>query len=120
MMHLVISPAADDDLTAIWRYIGVEKGNVEAAINILESIRDTLLLLPRFPQLGRSCTEFEDYVPNLKSLAVEGYVIYYRLTDDGIDVGRVVNARRERERIVMRWPVDEGKQDPSGDTEQPE
>jgi len=94
---------ADDDLTAIWRYIGVEKGNVEAAIQTLQSIRDKLLLLPRFPQLGRRCGEFDDFVPGLMALSVEGYVVYYRLIDDDvIEVGRVVHTRREREQIVLQ------------------
>ncbi len=109
MIRLVISRAADDDLNAIWQYIGVEKGNVEAANHILESIRDTLLLLPRFPHLGRSCTELESYVTNLKCMTLEGHLVYYRLTDEGIDVGRIVNARRERERIVIGWSVENGR-----------
>jgi hypothetical protein len=28
------------------------------------------------------------------------------LTEDGIDVGRIVNVRRERERIVSGWSVE--------------
>jgi plasmid stabilization system protein ParE len=72
MIRLIISPAADADLKAIWRYLGVEKGNIEAANHILDSIRDTLLLLPRFPHLGRCCTEFDEYVANLKCITVEG------------------------------------------------
>lgn len=102
-MLLIVSHEADDDLQAIWKYIGIEKGNADAANRILLDIRDAILLLPRFPHLGRSCPEFHPYVPDLKCMNVEGYVIYYRIDDEIVYVGRIVHSRREQERIIMAW-----------------
>ncbi len=103
MVRLMISHAADEELTAIWKYIGVEKGNVDAAIHILKSIRDTLRLLPRFPEMGRPCPEFKNYVPSLRCVNIEGYNVFYRFNDGRIDVGRIVHSRREHERIIRNW-----------------
>jgi len=102
MIRLVISPQADDDLTAIWQYIGVENGNVEAATQVLAAIRDTLLILPGFPHLGRPCTEFADDVPRRHRISIEGYIAYYRLHGDTLEVGRIVHERRNRQ--VMLYP----------------
>ncbi len=102
MIRIVISPQAEEDLTTIWHYLGVENGNVDAATRVLEAIRDTLLMLPEFPRLGRPCPEFSTAVPNLFRLSIEGYVVYYRLIGGRLEVGRIVHERRNRQ--VMLYP----------------
>ena len=104
MARLVISPTAQDDLQEIRHYLAVENDNIDAALNLLQAIREALLLLTRFPQMGRRCREFEKYVPGLMMIPVQGYVIYYHRTNDNvIEVGRIVHMRRERERIIRGW-----------------
>lgn len=100
MLTLNISPKADSDLNEIGHYLGVEQHNPEAANRIIQSIMETLLLLPQFPQLGKSCTEFTDLIPNLMFLTAEGYLLYYRCDEDSIDVIRIVHSHRERRRVL--------------------
>jgi toxin ParE1/3/4 len=49
-------------------------------------------MLLTMPQAGRLRQEFRE---NLRSFAVENYVIFYRTVSDGIDILRVVHGRRD-------------------------
>ena len=48
--------------------------------------------LINFPSAGRSYAEIR---PNLRGLPLDGYIIFYRVLDDGIEIFRVINARRD-------------------------
>lgn len=99
-MRLRISPQADDDLSEIGRYIAQEHRNPEAARHLLDSIMETLLLLPQFPSLGKCCTDFDDRLPGLMTVTIEGYLLYYQIHGTTIDVLRVVHSRRDRRRAL--------------------
>jgi toxin ParE1/3/4 len=58
-------------------------------IDRLTAAFDMLLAMP---QAGRLRQEFHE---NLRSFAVEHYVIFYRMVSDGIDILRVVHGRRD-------------------------
>ena len=100
MANLKISPTADSDLNEISQYLAVEQDNPEAADRVIRAVMDTLLLLPNFPRLGTVCHEFSDLFPNLQSITVEGYLLYYRRNEEMIDVIRIVSSRRERRRAL--------------------
>lgn len=102
-MRLLISHEAEVDLQVIMNFIGIENANLNAASKILTSIRDLLLLLPKHPHLGRECTELEQYVPDLHCISVEGYIAYYRVRANQIEVARIIHERRDKERIIRWW-----------------
>lgn len=47
--------------------------------------------LVTFPNSGKSYAEIHS---DLRGLPLEGYIIFYRLLDDGIEILRVVSGRR--------------------------
>jgi len=42
--------------------------------------------------MGRS---YGEIYPDLRGIPLDGYIIFYRVLDDGIEILRVVNARRD-------------------------
>jgi toxin ParE1/3/4 len=48
--------------------------------------------LASFPKIGRS---YDDVQVGLRGLPLEGYIILYRMIDDGIEIVRVVNGRQD-------------------------
>ncbi|WP_407888923.1 type II toxin-antitoxin system RelE/ParE family toxin [Scytonema sp. NUACC26] len=45
-----------------------------------------------FPNMGRSYAEIR---PDLRGLLLDRYIIFYRVLDDGVEILRVINARRD-------------------------
>ncbi|MEM7477632.1 MAG: type II toxin-antitoxin system RelE/ParE family toxin [Planctomycetota bacterium] len=103
MNPLLISHAADQDLIEVWRYVGVQEGDTNVAHRILVEIRDQLLALCRFPNLGVSCPEFEGYVTGVRAIQAGDYVIYYRNATNEVQIGRMVHYRRERTKVIENW-----------------
>src|SRR6266542_3743834 len=73
-------------------FVRVGRRSIRAAEELRDEIDDECELLARFPRLGR---ERPDLAPGLYSRPVAGRVIvYYYVSDDGIEVARVLHARR--------------------------
>lgn len=92
MPRAQFSRAADRDLIAIWRY-GAEKFGLETAQRYARRIDVAVATLLDFPRSGGQ-------VPgrDIRRLAVERHVIYYRPTTEGIFVIRVLHQRMDAER----------------------
>jgi toxin ParE1/3/4 len=90
MARCLVKPRADQDLDSIWSFITVDSPRAaDAMINRLTATFDMLLTMP---QAGRLRHEFRE---NLRSFAVENYVIFYVTVPQGIDIVRVVHGRRD-------------------------
>jgi toxin ParE1/3/4 len=85
-----IRPEADIDLDSIWSFIAAD--NRKAADAVIDRITDTFDLLLTMPFAGRARPEFGD---NLRSIVVGNYVVFYATLPGGIDIVRVINARRD-------------------------
>jgi toxin ParE1/3/4 len=90
MARCLVTPRADRDLDSIWSFITPD--NPRAADAMIDRLTDTFDMLLTMPQAGRLRQEFRE---NLRSFAVENYVIFYRTVSDGIDILRVVHGRRD-------------------------
>ncbi|MEM9409865.1 MAG: type II toxin-antitoxin system RelE/ParE family toxin [Planctomycetota bacterium] len=102
-MQLTFSQLALQDLDRTWIYLAIEAENPDAADRVVLKIRDTILLLPTFPNLGRECLEIQDRIPFLRCITVDGFIVYYRLDGDSVAIGRIVHSRRNREKIMFDW-----------------
>ncbi|MBD2362902.1 type II toxin-antitoxin system RelE/ParE family toxin [Anabaena minutissima FACHB-250] len=89
MNRYIISLPASRDLQAIADYFAVE--NVEAGERLLYAFNQKCQQLVSFPHMGR---KYQDLLPNLRGLPLDGYIIFYIITNDGIEIVRVVSARR--------------------------
>ena len=82
---------AEADLVDILH--GVARHSLRAAERLRDEIGRTARLLARSPRLGR---ERADLLPGLFSRSVAGrYLLFYRPTDDGIEIARVLHGTRD-------------------------
>ncbi len=90
MSEYVISRPAIRDLESISSYFADVQ--VEAGEKFLQGFSKRCKQLANFPKIGRS---YDDLQVGLRGLPLEGYIILYRMVDDGIEIVRVVNGRQD-------------------------
>ncbi len=90
MSRYIISRPAISDLEAISSYFA--DVNVEAGEKFLQEFNKRCKQIVSFPNSGRS---YDDLQLGLRGLPLEGYIILYRSTDNGIEIVRVANGRQD-------------------------
>ncbi len=85
-----INILATEDLKEIANYFATN--NVEAGEQFFNKFDRRCEQLINFPNMGRSYAEIR---PNLRGLPLDRYIIFYRVFDSGIEILRVLNARRD-------------------------
>jgi len=94
------SRRAREDLLDIWLYIA--RQNSEAATDrVFDRIEDACRTLARHPELGVARSEIAD---EARSLVVQRWLALYRLTSDGVQIVRIIDAARDLKRI--EWARD--------------
>jgi len=83
---------AERDLAHIWDYVARESSPDRAEL-LITSILARLLLLARYPQLGRR--RDDDLRLGLRSFATGVYVIIYRIEASDVVILRVIHGRRD-------------------------
>ena len=83
-------PRSIEDLDDIWADIFLD--NPAAADKILNRLVDATSRLRHFPESGtpRPGMDFD-----LRSISVRPYIIYYRVTDDTVDILRIIHGARD-------------------------
>jgi toxin ParE1/3/4 len=85
-----ISLPACRDLQDITDYFATV--NVEAGEEWLRSFNQKCQQLAQFPNIGR---RYDDLQTGLRGLALNGYIIFYRTTDEDIEIARVISGKRD-------------------------
>jgi len=83
-------PQANDDLWELWATIAIDKP--KAANRFVGRIYAAEDLLADFPQLGEART---DLAPDLRKWTVGLYLMFYRITPDGVDIVRIVHGAQD-------------------------
>jgi toxin ParE1/3/4 len=86
----IISQPAIRDLELISSYFA--DVNVEAGESFLQGFNKRCQQLTSFPLIGRSYDELQ---PGLRGLSLQGYIVLYRVIDDGIEIVRIANGRQD-------------------------
>jgi toxin ParE1/3/4 len=89
------SPDARLDLSEIWDFYAAAGGS-RVADQIVRRIVEASRPLNRHPLAGRSRDEIR---PGLRSRATGSHVIFYRVRDDVAEIVRVLDGRRDLQRI---------------------
>jgi toxin ParE1/3/4 len=89
MNRYVINSLATRDLNEISDYFA--ENSLEAGERFFRAFNRKCQQLAAFPNSGKSYASIRS---DLRGLALEGYVIFYRILDDGIEILRVVSGRR--------------------------
>lgn len=90
MSRYVINILASRDLNDIADYFA--ENNLEAGDRFFRAFNRKCQQLVAFPNSGKSYATIR---PDLRGLSLEGYVIFYRILDNGIEILRVVSGRRD-------------------------
>jgi toxin ParE1/3/4 len=99
--RLALKPQADRDITNHFEYIA--KDNLEAAINFYEAAFHALEVLRSNPHIGPA-RDFKD--PSLRGVRIwlvkgfEKYLIFYRATDERVEILRILHAARDIDGIL--------------------
>lgn len=89
MRRLQITVTACQDLDVISGYF-LEK-SLSAGDRFVKSFNQKCRQLAQFPYIGKS---YDDIKPGLRGLSLMGHIIFYRVTEDTIEILRVVSGYR--------------------------
>jgi toxin ParE1/3/4 len=88
---LIWSPEAIADLDSIWDFY-IDAAGQRTAENIVREIAESCELIEAYPLAGRTRDEVR---PGLRSVVCHRNIIFYRVRDDGPEIVRVLDGRRD-------------------------
>jgi toxin ParE1/3/4 len=91
MSQIVISPRAQADARAIWRYTESKHGP-DAADAYFRDLDQAMQLVCEFPDIGSDCSEVRKGYRRIRS---GSHLIYYIATKAGIHVVRILHERQD-------------------------
>jgi toxin ParE1/3/4 len=94
LTQYIIAPEAALDLDEISTYYAVQ--NIEAGEKLLDEFEAKCKYLVSFPNIGRS---YKSLRADLRGLSFSGYIIFYRVGDNIVEVLRVVSGSRDLEAL---------------------
>jgi toxin ParE1/3/4 len=94
MAEYRLTPAAERDLEDIWTYT-VQNWGVEQADLYADSLTAAFAELAQSPKLAPSCDHIR---PGYRRRSVERHMIYFRITDYGVAVVRILHDRMDAPR----------------------
>jgi toxin ParE1/3/4 len=96
MNQCLISPLAIRDLDSISEYF--LNINIETGEMLFQDFTKKCEKLLLFPQMGRS---YEYIRQGMRGLPLNGYIIFYQVVDNNIEILRVVNGRQDLEALFV-------------------
>ncbi|MBE9078912.1 type II toxin-antitoxin system RelE/ParE family toxin [Romeria aff. gracilis LEGE 07310] len=96
MRRCTIARAASQDLDDIIDYF--LSRNVDAGDRFIQSFNRKCQQLAQFPHTGRSYTEI---MPELRGMPLQGYIIFYQVTDEAITILRVLSGYRDLRSVFL-------------------
>jgi toxin ParE1/3/4 len=97
MLKIIRSPAAETDVSEIALYIAQD--NVDAAFRSIDTIDRNFGLIADTPGIGQ---HKDDLGPDIRSVPVGNYLIFYRLIETSIEVIRVLHGARQQHPRLFR------------------
>lgn len=95
-----LAPEVEAELDDIWYYTAKQSQSIEAADRLIDSIIDRLLLLARYPHMGRR--RVMDLRPGLRSFPVGEFVIIYRVEGQDVLILHIVRGTRDIRELFRR------------------
>ena len=94
MAEYRLTPAAERDLESIWIYT-VREWGIEQADRYIDLLTTAFAALAQKPNTAQSC---EHILPGYRQWGVERHMIYFRITEYGIAVVRILHDRMDARR----------------------
>ena len=89
MLSIVRTDRADEDLIAIW--LNIAGDNPAAADRVLDAIERRWQQIAQYPHSGIAR---DDIAPGIRHLIAGQYLTLYRVTDEAIEIIRVLHGRQ--------------------------
>jgi len=90
MNRYIIAPSASGDLNEIIDYFS--ELNIEKGERFIATFEKKCKNLMNFPRLGRTYGEIRE---GLRGIPLNGYIILYQITDDTLEILRIVHGSRD-------------------------
>jgi len=91
MAEYRLTPAAEHDLESIWTYTARQWG-IEQASRYLDALTATFSEFAESPRTAPGCEHIRS---GYRRFGVERHMVYFRMSDDGILIVRVLHARMD-------------------------
>lgn len=99
-MHKVVYlPLAEADILDAVEYIANKLDNPTAAADLLEELDKAETILAKFPYAYELYRTDRPMRGEIRKVPVKGYVLYYAVTQDTVEVRRFIHGRRKRDSI---------------------
>lgn len=99
-VHKVIYlPLARADILNAVRYIADRLENPTAAAELLSELDKVADTLSRFPYAYELYRTDRPMRGELRKVPVKGYVLYYAVTQDTVEIRRLIHGRRKRDHV---------------------
>ena len=96
MAEYRLTPAAEQDLEAIWTYTA-RRWSVEQASHYTDIMTAAFAELARHPRTAPAC---DDIRPGYRRRSIERHMIYFRITHYGIAIVRILHQRMDAPRYL--------------------
>ena len=96
MYKVVYLPLAEEDILATVDYIAGKLDNPQAAAALLDELDRTAELLALYPYSSALYITDRPMRDELRKVSVKGYVLYYTVRDDTVEIRRLIHGRRDR------------------------
>ncbi len=100
-MKLIFAPAAEQDLGDIFEYITNNLKNPTAARNISTKILRRIQYLKNFPEAGPSLEAADSKLKGYRYLAIDNYLVIYRIHSLQVQIVRIIYARSNYLRLLQ-------------------
>jgi toxin ParE1/3/4 len=93
---------AQEDLADAFAYIGQD--SLDAALRFVQAAEKTFQQLAMMPGIGERFRTVRPELVDVRRIGISGfrkYQVYFRPTDDGIEVLRILHGARDIERIPL-------------------
>jgi toxin ParE1/3/4 len=94
MSRVVLSPKAKSDLSGIWDYTFEEWGSGQAE----KYVRDLWAIIQLQANDHTTSTDIGYVRPGYRKVRAGSHVVFFKLSDDGIDVIRILHQRMDFDR----------------------
>ena len=96
-MHKIIYlPIAEDDVLNAVEHIACKLDNPSAAENLLDELDKTVERIARFPYSSELYRTDRPMRKEIRMASVRNYVLYYAVTEDTVEIQRLIHGRRVR------------------------
>ncbi len=97
MTHYIINARATQDLSEISEYLA--EISLERSDRFLQDFDRKCLQIVNFPLSGKSYGEIH---PDLRGMVFQGYLIFYRVLENEVEIMRVIAGRRDLRSLFDR------------------